>query len=312
VERLHADGWDVRALVRDAAAAARLERAGATLEVGDVLDTSSVARAAAGCAVVFHAAAVVVSGGGWDAYRRLNVDGTRAVIDATAAAGARLLHVSSVAVYGPSGRYGRSATTEDAPLSPLPESAHYARSKRESEALVLDAHAAGRVWASAIRPDVIYGRHDRQFVPRVARLLRTGVVPLLDGGRSTLAIVHAANVAHAAVLAATTSVAAGRAYNVANDGDVTVAEFMRLAADALGRRLHTIHVPGTLVRLAVRTAGGAARLVGRGDVGTALATSVDFLTRDNPFSSARAERELGWRPVVAPADGIRDAFAWAR
>ena len=38
--------------------------------------------------------------------------------------------------------------------------------------------------------------------------------------------------------------------------------------------------------------------------------SLNFVSRDNPFSSARAERELGWSPVVAPADAIPDAFRW--
>ena len=64
-----------------------------------------------------------------------------------------------------------------------------------SEALVLEAHAAGRIWATAVRPDVIYGKRDRQFVPRIAGLLQRGFAPLIGGGRTTLPIVHAANVA---------------------------------------------------------------------------------------------------------------------
>ena len=112
------------------------------------------------------------------------------------------------------------------------------------------------------------------------------------------------------MLAATRDAAGGRAYNVANEGDVTVAAFMRLAAEGMGRRVRVLHVPAPLATGGLRAAGALARLVGREDASTALAASADFLTRDNPFSSERAERELGWRPVVAPADGIRDAFAW--
>jgi nucleoside-diphosphate-sugar epimerase len=38
--------------------------------------------------------------------------------------------------------------------------------------------------------------------------------------------------------------------------------------------------------------------------------SLDWFTRDNPFSSERARRELGWSPAVRPEDGIPDAFRW--
>jgi nucleoside-diphosphate-sugar epimerase len=41
-----------------------------------------------------------------------------------------------------------------------------------------------------------------------------------------------------------------------------------------------------------------------------LAVSFDFLTRDNPFTSERARRELGWDPPVRPEEGVIDAFRW--
>ena len=134
------------------------------------------------CALPISAAAVTPSGG-WEAYQRPNVEGTRNAIAAVVQSGSRLVHVSSVAVYGGSARYLQgSRTSEDAVLSPLSENSWYARSKRDSEALVLDAHREGRIWATAVRPDVIYGRYDRQFVPRLARLLRRGFAPIIGGG----------------------------------------------------------------------------------------------------------------------------------
>lgn len=314
VERLRADGWRVAAMVRDPAAAAWLRALDVDLRAGDVLDPTRFAAAARGVDVVFHAAAAITpSRGGWEAYRAPNVDGTRNAIGAAREAGARLLQVSSVAVYGSSARYGAGAggTTEDTPLQPLRDRQWYARSKRESEALVLEAHARGEVWGTAIRPDVIYGRRDRQFVPRVARALRLGVAPLPGGGRSTLAVVHAANVADAAVLAATSDVAGGRAYNVANDFDVTVARFLRLAALGMGRSIRIVHVPLSLAHAGVAAAGLALRLVGAGGVAAMFDGSVGFMTRDNPFNSDRARRELGWSPSVTPDVGVPDAFRWA-
>jgi nucleoside-diphosphate-sugar epimerase len=307
VERLRRDGWQVRALVRDRQQAAWLEVWGAELVVGDTLRPATLVAAMAGTDVVFHTAAAVTTDGGWEAFRQPNVDGTRHVMEATAAAGARLVHVSSVAVYGAGTRYtSGGSTSEETPLAPLDERSFYARSKRESEQLVLDAHAAGRLWATAVRPDVVYGARDRQFVPRVAKLLRWGVAPVIGAGNTTLAVVHAANVADGMVRAATHDAAGGRAYNLANDVDVTVAEFFRLAGEGLGTRVRLLRLPAALARVIVKGVAWVAPPRLRSSLGQ----SIDFLSRDNPFTSERARRELGWDPPVRPADGVPEAFRW--
>lgn len=307
VERLCRDGWRVRALVRDKARASWLETLGVDLATGDTLRADSLPPAMRGTDVVFHAAAAVTPDGGWEAFRRPNVEGTRNVVDATSAAGARLVHVSSVAVYGAGARYSAEGrTSEETPLAPLGERSYYARSKRESELLVMQAHAEGRLWATAVRPDVVYGARDRQFVPRIAKLLRLGVAPVIGGGRSTLAVVHAANVADGMVRAAMHDDAGGRAYNLANDYDVTVAEFFRLAGEGLGKRLRLVSLNAKLAQHVMR---GVSR-VAPGRLRSSLRQSVDFLSRDNPFTSERARRELGWDPPVRPAEGVVEAFRW--
>jgi nucleoside-diphosphate-sugar epimerase len=311
VQRLQRDGWAVRALVRDAARAGSLSRSGVELAIGDVLEPTGLARAARGCDVVFHTAAAVTPAGGWDAFQRPNVEGTRNAIAAVAGAGARLVHVSSVAVYGSASRYRDGELTgEDTELAPLSDDSYYARSKRESEALVLGAHREGRIWATAVRPDVIYGRHDRQFVPRVVRLLRRGFAPIIGGGQSTLAIVHAENVADGMVRAAATEMAGGRAYNLANDYDVTVAEFFHLAGEGLNVRLRNLRVPFSVAKGAERAFRSIATLLPGNRFKAVSFSAVDFLARDNPFTSERARWELGWDPPMRPEVGIPDAFSW--
>jgi nucleoside-diphosphate-sugar epimerase len=175
---------------------------------------------------------------------------------------------------------------------------------------VLEAHAEGRIWATAVRPDVIYGPRDRQFVPRAARVLRFGFAVVIGGGRSTLAIVHAANVADGAVLAATSDVAGGRAYNLTNDFDVTVREFITLAGEGLGKRVHVASVPKGVARGALGAVKAVTRLVAGNSLDLALDSSLDMMTKDNPFTSDLARRELGWVPRVEPRVGIPEAFRW--
>ena len=316
VERLLADGWRVRAMVRSPDSARRAGAVPDAVELvqGDVLDEASFIRSAAGAHAIFHTAANIIVSGGWDAYRATNIDGTKHAIAAAGSSGARLLQVSSVAVYGAHARYEAARrggkTDEDTPLTPLSPRAHYARSKRESEELVLKAHAQGRIWATAVRPDVIYGRRDRQFIPRAAKLVGRVPIPMIRGGRSTMAIVHAANVAEGAVLAATSDRAGGRPFNLANDYDVSVRRFFELAAQGLGRRALSVPVPYWIAQGALISLSGLFRTLTRGKFTLVNRSSVDFISEDNPFSSDRAKRELGWAPSVRPEVGIPDAFRW--
>jgi nucleoside-diphosphate-sugar epimerase len=300
----------VRALLRGPADAAACV-GGAEPWAGDLRNAESVRRAAAGCDAVFHTAAVVTGGGSWPAYQELNVRGTQAVIAAARDAGARLLHLSSVAVFGPA-RYADPTRPVDeaTPLAPLAEGDFYGRSKRESERLVLEAHDAGTLWATTIRPCVIYGPRDRQFVPRVARMIATGLAPLVGAGARRFAVVHAANVADAAVRAVATEAAGGKAYVTANDFDVAYVDFVRLAAAGLERRVRLVPVPYGVAALGVAAARRAATAAGHHDTAGRLRAALDFVARDNPFSSALARRELGWTPAVAPTDGVPEAFAW--
>lgn len=328
VERLVAAGWRVRALLRDATAVRQrpvtswsgpewLRSQGVALVAGDILDAPAFVDAARGSDVIFHTAAAVTPPTSrvhpYDAYRIPNVNGARNAIAAAERTGARLLQLSSVAVYGPESRYAAGKPVDETvPLQPLPERAYYSRSKRESEELVMEAHAAGKIWGSAVRPDVIYGRRDRQFVPRVARAARLGVIPLVGGGLTTLAIVHAANVAEGALRAATTEHAGGKAYNLANDFDVTVREFFCLAGEGLDRRMHFVNVPVGAARAGLRVVKRALSIATGGRLSVVSTASIDFVSKNNPFSSERARRELGWNPAVRPEKSIPEAFRWAQ
>ncbi|MGQ0714905.1 MAG: NAD-dependent epimerase/dehydratase family protein [Gemmatimonadaceae bacterium] len=310
VERLARDGWRVRALARRPAESSWLERFGAEVRAGDILGASALADAAAGCDAIFHAAAAIGPRGDWEPYRLGNVQGTSNVLEAAERAGARLVHVSSTAVYGGDTRWRHQPTDEMVDLPPIPESDPYARSKLEAERLVLAAASSGRLWATVVRPPPMYGCRDRQLIPRIAPILERGIFPLIARGHSTLTIVHAGSVADGAVRAVTVDAALGRAYNLTNDGALTVAEFVRLAAVGLGRRILTPTVPYAVGRAAMKTLAMALTLIGRAHLAPHTIGLLDLVTRDNPFSSERARRELGWTPTVSHAHAVPEAFRW--
>jgi len=311
VERLVGEGWSVRALARDRSKAGWLEALGARVAAGDLTDPGSLHAAAIGCDAVFNAAAAIGSGSDHEAFRRVNVTGTTNVLAAAAAAGSRLVHVSSTSVFGRH-RYRSTPTDESAPLPELPAADAYGRSKQEAERLVLDAHAQGRVRAAVVRPPVMYGRRDRQFAPRLGPVLERGVFPLIGGGRTTLTLVHADAVADGAIRAATTDRAEGRVYHLTNDFEVTVADLVRFASRGLGRRVLAPRVPMAVGRVAFKALALALVAAGRRDLAPHAEGLLQMLTRDNPFTSERARRELRWSPVIGPPEGLSEAFRWWR
>src|SRR5690348_15865385 len=94
VARLVAVGWAVRALASTEAAAATVAARGAEPVRGDLGDRAALEAGADGAEVAIHAAAKVDDWGPWEECRRVNVDGTRAVVDVCWRADVeRLVHV---------------------------------------------------------------------------------------------------------------------------------------------------------------------------------------------------------------------------
>jgi 2-alkyl-3-oxoalkanoate reductase len=310
VERLASSGWNVRGLVRSTSNCGWLEALGARPVEGDLTDKASVRQAAQGCDAIFHAGAAVGSGGAWEDYHAVNVVGTANVL--AAADGARVVQVSSTAVYGGE-RYQAQPTDETLPLPALPEHDTYGRSKQDAERLVLEAADKGRVWATVVRPPVMYGRGDRQFVPRIGPVFLRGIFPLIDGGGARLPIVSASAVADGAVRAAGVDAACGRVYLLTNDTPVTVADLVAFAAEGLGRRVRTPRLSLTAGRLAFGALKAVLRMSGRTALAGHAMGTFRMLTRDNPFTSARAARELGWLPSTDPSRLLPEAFrGWIR
>lgn len=143
-------------------------------------------------------------------------------------------------------------------------------------------------------------------------VLRRGAFPLIAGGRTTLTLVHAGSVAEGAVLAARNDRAAGRVYHLTNDFAVDTRTLVRCAEEGLGVRVRGVHVPRAVGRAGFAGLALALRMVGRGDLARHAGGTLDMLTRNNPFSSARARSELGWSPDGPPDTALTEAFRWWR
>lgn len=295
LEALRARGERPRALVRQSARAL-VESFGAEPVIGDVTDAATWDRAARGVRAIVHAAALVVTRDSFDEFTRVNVGGTRLAIDAARHSGARLIYISSVAVYGRTEVYaaGMDGVTEDYPFQPLPAADFYARTKRAAELLVQQEASLSAI---AIRPNVIYGERDRLFTSRLVANLKRGLIPQVGPGTNHLSCVYAGNVASAIVAALDAPARPGfRAYNVTRDAPplLTQREFFAAFAEAIGRPLRFIPVPLGLVRFGIGVWSTLLKALFPGRYAGLGSAAVSFILGENPYSTERIRRELGW------------------
>jgi UDP-glucose 4-epimerase len=314
IAALTARGDAVLALARSATAAAVLREAGAAPVPGDITDHEALRRGVAASDATVHAAALVLPGAGWDAFHATNVVPTEVLARAAAAARARLVHISSVAVYGRKTTYdgGPGSVTEVFPLdAPMFPGDHYARSKREAEQMLWRVRDETGLSAAALRPCVIYGEHDRTFAHRAAGLVRRGIAPIIGPGDNPMSLVYAGNLA-LAVLAALDHPDVSGAFNVANDGVITQREFVARFARGLGVRVRLVPIPARLAWGAASAVDAVRRALPGERPMTLLKPALQFLGAANPFVSAKAGRELGWLPRTSAADGVDRTARWFR
>ncbi len=284
-------GQRALALARPTADVGALVAAGAELVPGDLLEPSSWRQRLRGCEVVIHCAAATGVGRGWSESRRLNVDGTRIVLDAAIAAGVRrLVNLSSVSVYGlAAGVYDEGAS--------LPRTGDpYSDTKQEAEAMCQAAHADDRMETVTVRPTLILGPGgEGNFFPTCLQMLSKKSLPLIGGGRAAAWFVDADDVAEQVLQCAERPAAAGRVYNSNSLEPIDWRAFVqRLVA------YHGLPLPRALPSLPLYAVGGVLEVLAALHLlpgpPPLRRFDVDFFAADRSYPMARAERDLGFRP----------------
>jgi UDP-N-acetylglucosamine/UDP-N-acetyl-alpha-D-glucosaminouronate 4-epimerase len=290
VGSLAADGHAVRVLDDlSTGRAENLEGVAGDVEVvgGDVRDRPLVRGAVDGAEVVFHLAAlpsVARSVADPRASHEVNVDGTLNLLLAAGDAGVRrLVYASSSSVYGDTPVLPKH---EDMPVSPR---SPYAAAKLAGEAYCRAFSHVYPLETVCLRFFNVFGpRQDpasqyAAVVPRfVTRMLAGEPAEVTGDGRQTRDFTYVANAVAACRLAATAGPeAVGQAMNVGCADRISVLDLVELINDLLGERLDPVFTPAR-----------------PGDV------------RDSQASTAKAERLIGYRPLVSVREGLAATVRW--
>jgi dihydroflavonol-4-reductase len=295
-------GHKVRALVRPSSKLRELE---VEPVVGDLRDASSLARAVAGCGLVFHVAADYRL---WardpEELYRSNVEGTRSLLGAAQRAGVdRVVYTSTVGCIGiPKDGLG----DETVPVTLEEMTGAYKRSKFLAEKVALEFAASGFP-VVVVNPTAPIGDHDVKPTPTgkiVLDFLKGAMPAYIDTG---LNLVDARDTAVAHLLAAEQG-RPGERYIVGSE-NLTLAEILEKLARLTGIAAPRIKLPYAVAYAAGVVTTGWARVTGR----TPLAPldAVRMAKKKMFVSHAKAGRELGFSP--GPVDGaLGRAVEWFR
>ena len=308
-QHLAARGDEVKALVRPRSRArfdaSPLPARGITAVEGDLGEPAALRRAAEGVDVVYHIAATYREAGQPDtAYRAINVDGTRHVLKAARAAGARrVVHCSTGGVHG---HIANPPATEDAPFNPGDV---YQHTKLEAEQAAREFGTTTGFDVVVARPIGIYGPGDTRFL-RMFRGLARGNFPMIGSGKPYYHLTYIDDLVEGFRLCGTVPAAAGRTYILAGPRYTTLEQLVKLVANELKVEPPKFHWPvwpfwtaGLLCEMVCVPLRIEPPIFRR---------RVDFYTKSRAFDTTRARTELGFAPRVDLEEGIKRTADWYR
>ena len=315
-------GIQTRALVRESSDKTLLSEWGVDLVYGDLNDLEALDQAARGVTALVHCAAKVGDWGPVEKYRKVNVDGTRALLEAVEKAGTvkRVVHVSSLGVYQARDHHG---TDETEPVS-VSGIDGYTLTKAESELLVRKHIDEKKLPAIILRPGFIYGPRDRTVLPRITERLRIGGFKFLGTGKTLLNNTYVSNLVDAIFLALEKDEHIGEVFNITDGSLVTKREFISSIASLAGYPVPENNVPLFVAKSLAVQMEFWQRLYDRwcpfdwywlpekNKAPLLNNARIKFLGLNLDFSIEKARQKLGYKPKVQFETGIQQAIGWCR
>jgi dihydroflavonol-4-reductase len=312
VARVLADqGANLRLLVRPTSDLRNLADIRADRVYGDLRDPDSIEKALAGCEVVFHVAADYRL---WvrdpDEMYRSNVQGTRSLLEAARKQKIRrIVYTSSVATMGFGGHSSRNghAADETSPVSLAEMIGHYKRSKFLAEQVAIDAAKSG-IDVVIVNPTTPIGERDIKPTPTgriVVDFLKRKFPAYVETG---LNLVDATECARGH-LQALEKGRAGERYILGGE-NLTLKQILDRLAAITALPSPTVKLP----YIFALAAGVVDEMVTGRMLGREPRATIDAVRMGRKMmfvSSAKAERELGWR--IVPVDAaLRRSVEWFR
>jgi len=305
-ENLVKRGQRVRALVRKTSKIDFLESIGAEICYGDLNDAASLREAVKGMDKVFHSAAMV---GDWmpkKTAQKINVEGTKYLLEASLNEGIkRFVFVSSLGVLGMKHHH---KTSSDAPR--IKANDPYIDTKIDSEALVIDYCQKNKLPFTVIRPGFVFGPRDTKVIPRIVAFLKKEKFVFIGSGSNKVNMVYAENLADAVVDASNSDKAIGQVYNITNDSNMSIMDVVHMISDIWGLKKPNKHVPAPLAYMLCNIMELFAKATKAKKAPLLNKTRLKFLNLNLDFDIEKIKQDLGYDPKINMAEGLIKTKKW--
>lgn len=300
IEDLVNQGYAVRALARSDTAAATVSQLGALPVRGDLDDVEAMRKGMTGCAVVIHSAAKVDLWGPWEEFQRFTIEGTQNVITAALAAKIpRLVHISTEAVLA--GGKPLIDVDENTPL-PANPNGFYPKAKGMAETMVRHANSS-QLQTVVVRPRFIWGKGDNTLLPKLMDSIASGQW-LWFGGDHPTSTCNVVNVSHGVILAAQHG-RGGEVYFLTDGAPVSFQDFITRMINTQGATPPNRKAPLWLADLFARGMETWWRAFNKPGYPPMTRTAVNLFFSQVTVKSNKAEKELGYVPVVSIEEGLK-------
>ncbi|MCX5886689.1 MAG: NAD(P)-dependent oxidoreductase [Proteobacteria bacterium] len=260
-------------------------------------------------ATLFHCAGVIHPDKGVKQFYAVNVDGTRALLEAAQRTGVRrFIHVSSNSPIGCNPSPGH-VFDESSPYNPY---MNYGKSKKIGEDIVSEAGTRGNIETVIIRPPWFYGPDQPPRQTLFFKMIRDGKVPIVGDGETRRSMAYVDNICQGLLLCEQVQEARGRTYWIADERPYTMNEIIdtieSLLENEFGqrcahKRMRLPHIVGDIAQLI----DGSLQSIGLynqkihvlSEMNKTIACTVD-----------KAKGELGYNPSVSLEEGMRRSLKW--
>lgn len=308
IEELVKRGYGVRGMVRDLRKASHLRDLGVELVYGDLTRRETLPQVVRGVDAVIHLAAYYTFTGSKKLYMLVNVEGTRALAQATLKSGVkRFIYCSSTEAIGPV-----KSPPGDENTTPNPQF-EYGRSKLLAEQVVKELSASGLEY-TIVRPSGMYGPRNVDDVAYwfIMAIARGGFLSkfMIGSGEHLVQFAHVKDVVQGFTLVLEKpEVSVSQAYIISDERAYTYKEVYEIITRILGKEPPKIKLNPKIAKLLLTFTEIYDRLRGRENL-ILRRSIVDAVTTHRAYSIDKAKKELGYKPQYDLKKGLEETIKW--